>query len=43
MKRLGINIDDIATIRNARGEGHPDLLNAAKYAMKLVQIVLRYI
>ena len=35
MKRLGINIDHVATIRNARGEGHPDLLNAAKYIMKL--------
>tara|TARA_B100001121_G_scaffold305510_1_gene323002 strand:+ start:206 stop:922 length:717 start_codon:yes stop_codon:yes gene_type:complete len=35
MKRLGINIDHVATIRNARGEGHPSLLNAAKYVMKL--------
>ena len=35
MKRLGINIDHVATIRNARGEGHPDILNAAKYVMKL--------
>ena len=35
MKRLGINIDHVATIRNARGEGHPDILNAAKYPMKL--------
>ncbi len=34
MKRLGINIDHVATIRNARGEGHPDILNAAKYVMK---------
>ncbi len=35
MKRLGINIDHVATIRNARGEGHPDILNVAKYVMKL--------
>ena len=33
MKRLGINIDHIATIRNARGSSHPDPLVAAKYAM----------
>ena len=35
MKRLGINIDHVATIRNARGEGHPDIFYAAKYVMKL--------
>ena len=35
MKRLGVNIDHIATIRNARGEGHPDVLKAAKYVMSL--------
>ena len=34
MKRLGINIDHIATVRNARGESHPSPLNAAKLAMK---------
>ena len=34
MKRLGINIDHIATIRNARGSTHPEPLVAAKYAMK---------
>ena len=34
MKRLGINIDHIATIRNARGENHPNILNAAKHVMK---------
>ena len=22
--RLGVNVDHIATLRNARGEGHPD-------------------
>ncbi len=31
MKRLGVNIDHIATIRNARGEKHPDPVYAAKY------------
>jgi pyridoxine 5-phosphate synthase len=34
MKRLGINIDHVATVRNARGSNHPDPLVAAKYAMK---------
>ena len=34
MIRLGINIDHIATIRNARGENHPNILNAAKHVMK---------
>ena len=34
MKRLGVNIDHIATLRNARGEVHPSPLNAAKLAMK---------
>ena len=31
MKRLGINIDHIATLRNARGELHPDPVFAAKF------------
>ena len=34
MKKLGVNIDHIATLRNARGEGHPNILFAAKYAFK---------
>ena len=29
MKRLGVNIDHVATLRNARGEKHPDPCNAA--------------
>ena len=33
MKRLGINIDHVATLRNARGERHPDPFKAAKYAL----------
>jgi pyridoxine 5-phosphate synthase len=32
--RLGVNIDHVATIRNARGGGHPDPLRAAKAAAK---------
>ena len=32
MKRLGVNIDHVATLRNARGETHPDPLFAAKLA-----------
>ncbi len=35
MIRLGINIDHVATVRNARGESHPDPLIAAKYVKKL--------
>ncbi len=31
MKRLGVNIDHIATLRNARGEHHPDPFYAAKF------------
>ena len=31
MKRLGVNIDHIATVRNARGELHPDPFLAAKF------------
>jgi len=34
MKRLGINIDHVATLRNARGNIHPDPLIAAKLAIK---------
>ena len=34
MKRLGVNIDHIATLRNARGELHPDPVVAAKFAKK---------
>ena len=45
MKRLGINIDHIATLRIARAENHPNILSAAKFAMKcgadLITIHLR--
>ena len=32
--RLGINIDHVATLRNARGDRHPDPLRAAKLAVE---------
>ena len=35
MKRLGVNIDHVATIRNARGEYHPDPYYAALQVMKM--------
>ena len=35
MKRLGVNIDHVATIRNARGENHPDPYFAALQVMKM--------
>ena len=34
MIRLGVNIDHVATLRNARGETHPSPNFAAKQAMK---------
>ena len=33
-KRLGVNIDHVATIRNTRGETYPDPLKAALEAQK---------
>ena len=33
MKRLGVNIDHVATLRNARGGLHPNPLNVAKEAI----------
>ena len=45
MKRLGVNIDHVATLRNARGEKHPNPFNAAKkvigYGADSVTIHLR--
>jgi len=35
VKRLGVNIDHIATLRNARGEKHPDPYYAAKQVIKM--------
>ena len=34
MKRLGVNIDHVATLRNARGESHPNPLDAARFVKK---------
>tara|TARA_B100001057_G_scaffold335316_1_gene335957 strand:- start:1211 stop:1927 length:717 start_codon:yes stop_codon:yes gene_type:complete len=34
VKRLGVNIDHVATLRNARGEEHPDPFFAAKFVKK---------
>jgi pyridoxine 5-phosphate synthase len=34
VKRLGVNIDHVATLRNARGEHHPDPFYAAKFVKK---------
>tara|TARA_Y100001958_G_C21169787_1_gene501822 strand:- start:339 stop:1058 length:720 start_codon:yes stop_codon:yes gene_type:complete len=35
VKRLGVNIDHVATLRNARGEFHPDPIVAAKFVQKI--------
>tara|TARA_B100000161_G_scaffold245248_1_gene200053 strand:+ start:423 stop:1139 length:717 start_codon:yes stop_codon:yes gene_type:complete len=35
VKRLGVNIDHVATLRNARGEYHPDPYYAAKFLKKI--------
>ncbi len=35
MKRLGVNIDHVATLRNARGEDHPDPYYAALQVVKM--------
>ena len=34
MKRLGVNIDHVATLRNARGEFHPNPIDAAKFVKR---------
>ena len=34
MIRLGVNIDHVATVRNARGSSHPDPLSIAKHVME---------
>jgi pyridoxine 5-phosphate synthase len=35
VKRLGVNIDHVATVRNARGESHPDPYYAALQVIKM--------
>ena len=32
--RLGVNIDHVATLRNARGENYPEVVEAAKIVEK---------
>ncbi|MFN3538396.1 MAG: pyridoxine 5'-phosphate synthase, partial [Brevundimonas sp.] len=32
--RLGVNIDHVATVRNARGGVHPDPVRAAREALE---------
>ena len=34
MRRLGINIDHVATVRNARGSSHPDPVSIAEHVME---------
>ena len=34
IKKLGVNIDHVATIRNARGEDYPNPIRAAVIAQK---------
>ena len=34
MSKLGVNIDHVATLRNARGENHPNILRFADIAIK---------
>ena len=41
--RLGVNIDHVATVRNARGETYPSPLRAALLAEKMEQTQLLYI
>ena len=40
MKNLGVNIDHVATLRNARGEFHPDPFHAAIFVKKNEVILL---
>ena len=35
MKRLGVNIDHVATLRNARGQEHPNPIEAAKFVKRI--------
>ena len=35
MSKLGVNIDHVATLRNARGENHPNILKFADIAINV--------
>ena len=39
MIRLGVNIDNVATLRNARGEIHPDPCFAASEVVKMLSLI----
>ena len=38
--RLGVNIDHVATVRNARGGGYPDPLRAARIALASMSVAM---
>ena len=40
--RLGVNIDHVATVRNARGESYPEPLRAALLAQNMEQTLLQF-
>ena len=40
--RLGVNIDHVATVRNARGENYPSPARAALLAQKMEQTQLQF-
>ena len=41
--RLGVNIDHVATVRNARGENYPSPLRAALLPKNMELTLLQYI
>ena len=43
MKRLGVNIDHVATVRNARGSSHPDPLVLLNMLWNVELTLLQYI
>ena len=36
--RLGVNVDHVATVRNARGGAHPDPLDVARAAIAALRM-----
>ena len=42
-KRLGVNIDHVATLRNARGEKHPDPYTVVAYLIPIFGVILGYL
>jgi len=43
MKRLGVNIDHVATVRNARGSFHPDPFTIANMLLNVEHTQLPFI